>query len=1440
MATAALTITKLNGDNWSSWKLDLSNALIVQGLAHCLVPFPENVPGLTENAAQREARKAAYLRDAAKVRALMLMAMDGPRALQWDGMFGAPCEIWNGLHAIYKSESRASYVKLINELSDLRMLHKENINGYIGRVTELAARLRYADKAKSDEEICVYLLKGLPPAFSTVRTVLTHSLQAEGLTLAKIWPILLNAEAEMPQNRERGYWVAGRNDNGGNNDRNGGRNNKRNGRGRGQQRDGAEQRTCHGCNKKGHLIRDCPERKGNNRPSGSGGNGPPPGAPGAGKTLAFYANEPIAPAASVALFTNNETATDMILDSGATSHVSNCLGHFETYTKIPPGQFLHGLSGKMPIIGKGNVLLQTGLPEGEERFVRLLNVLHVPAASACLVSIPCFLAGGADYHVTANLATIIYEGNRILVTDRHSGGLFCSPVFLPEEGEFAAMIREEPEPAADADVMEQPACLPAARQSAASPGLIAHRKIGHASYKTLQRIAGSNLVHGLEITSEQIKTAMKEPCLPCLLSKAHRMPAPPSDTRATKPLELVHSDTMGPVHIPTLNGEIYVVTLMDDFSRASQVRLLTSKTDVPDALKAMIAVFETQTGYLVRRVRTDRGTEFNNAELRSYYDSRGIVPELAPPYTPTSNARAERLNRTLLDRMRAALSDSHLPPSLWGETIKTVNWLRNNLPVEGMDVTPCELLTGSPPDLSRLQPFGCRGVAYIARPRKKLEPKGEIGYLVGYEGNAYRLWMPATDKIVVRRDVIFHPNSFYAGQSAPEGYEDLDLESEGEEEGAACEICGSTSSTVPSQMLLCDHCDRGYHLLCLDPPLTQVPESDWFCSQCDGVNIAVLPAVAVEEEEMQLPVNAAELQLPAVNAEPPLPPLPLQPQPPPPLPPAPLPVNAVTSRRSSRIQNQATGTRLPNRLNEQALKTSQISSPTVPNSLAEAKRSPNWPQWEEAMNEEIKSLMEKNTWSIVPLPPGVKTIPCRWVYALKFAPDGTIIRFKARLVAQGFRQVPGVDYFETYAPVTSASTIRIMLSLAAAEDKEVWQLDVKTAFLNSSLDEQIHIDPPEGLGNIPAGQACLLNRALYGLKQSPKVWYDRLAEDLGAVGFTPVPADRGLFVRHGKTETVFILVYVDDLLIIGPKNGTQQTVDFLLATYDCHDLGNASSYLGLQITRDRARRSIFINQQPNARDLVARYNMTECKTRSTPLPHDSKLSRADSQPLDDSTKFARLVGELSYLAVYTRPDLSKSVNSLAKYLSCPTIAHWQAALGIVRYLAGTTGLGIHYQRSETAPHGYCDSDFAADVDTRRSTTAFSFIMHGGAVSWGSLTQKTVAASTVEAEFMAISTAVKESLSIQKLLRSLGMEVMPFQIYSDSQGAIALAKGEAISARSKHIAVHYFFSRDRISRGEISLSYIKTGEMAADVLTKALPTHMHEACIKTLGMRTSSG
>ena len=228
----------------------------------------------------------------------------------------------------------------------------------------------------------------------------------------------------------------------------------------------------------------------------------------------------------------------------------------------------------------------------------------------------------------------------------------------------------------------------------------------------------------------------------------------------------------------------------------------------------MINVFETQTGYRVCRIRTDRGSEYICGEILAFYAEKGIKPEFAPTYTPTSNSRAERLNRTYLDLTRACLIAAGLPMFLWGEVIKTVNFMRNNLPVSDLDITPCEMLTGFVPDLSHLQPFGCLGVARIAKPRLKMEDKGEAGYLVGYEGNAYRLWFPESNVVEVRRDVKFYPTRFYSSTTKihvqPGALEPI-AEDSGKEEDIACEGCGSTSATRPSRMVLCDVCNRGYH-----------------------------------------------------------------------------------------------------------------------------------------------------------------------------------------------------------------------------------------------------------------------------------------------------------------------------------------------------------------------------------------------------------------------------------------------------------------------------------------------------------------------------------------------------------------------------------------------------------------------------------------------------
>jgi hypothetical protein len=320
------------------------------------------------------------------------------------------------------------------------------------------------------------------------------------------------------------------------------------------------------------------------------------------------------------------------------------------------------------------------------------------------------------------------------------------------------------------------------------------------------------------------------------------------------------------------------------------------------------------------------------------------------------------------------------------------------------------------------------------------------------------------------------------------------------------------------------------------------------------------------------------------------------------------------------------------------------------------------------------------------------------------------------------------------------------------------------------------------------------------------------------------------------------VLYVDDCLIIGPKTGVQLTTAWMCSQYKCHDLGDVATYLGMQIVRDRSAGTLKIHQAAYTKAIFTRYNLENCRPRITPMEHGLHLSRVEGQPLPSDVPFSSLVGTLLYLSVCTRPDISFSVSSLTRHLQKPTVQAWDAAKGIVRYLAGTIDMGITFTRSSKPQplHGFSDSDFAADVDTRRSVSGFCFLMHGGAVAWASRQQATVAASTVEAELMALSEAVKTSLWLQKVARTLSMQSQPMQIYGDNQGTIALVHNESSSARTKHISVHHLFTRDRISTGEVAVSYISTTEMTADVLTKALDSAKHSACIKRMGMYPSSG
>jgi hypothetical protein len=353
-------------------------------------------------------------------------------------------------------------------------------------------------------------------------------------------------------------------------------------------------------------------------------------------------------------------------------------------------------------------------------------------------------------------------------------------------------------------------------------------------------------------------------------------------------------------------------------------------------------------------------------------------------------------------------------------------------------------------------------------------------------------------------------------------------------------------------------------------------------------------------------------------------------------------------------------------------------------------------------------------------------------------------------------------------------------------------------------------------------------------------------EKLVQLGYSVSVADPGVYVCvrvEPSGQRIILLVYVDDMLLSSPSTAAvQQAKEVLLGTFDARDMGSVCDFVGMHITRDLQRGTIKISNERMIADLLQRYGMGDAHGREVPMSRGVVLKREEGEPLDTRRyPYSTLVGSLLYLAVTVRPDISYAVGVLSKYMSCPTMSHWVAAKGVLRYLARTPSVGITYggvtgSSSEGVQlFGWCDADFAGDLDTRKSTTGYVFTLSGGAVSWASKRQPTVAASTTEAEYMAASSAVREALWLRKLVADLGQPLAAVPIGCDNRGALSLLHNPVLSDRSKHIDVHHHFVRERVQRGEVVFGWVPTMEMTADVLTKPLSAEMHRVCCVQMGV-----
>lgn len=511
---------------------------------------------------------------------------------------------------------------------------------------------------------------------------------------------------------------------------------------------------------------------------------------------------------------------------------------------------------------------------------------------------------------------------------------------------------------------------------------------------------------------------------------------------------------------------------------------------------------------------------------------------------------------------------------------------------------------------------------------------------------------------------------------------------------------------------------------------------------------------------------------------------------------------------------------------------------TAPKDVDEALSRPDAYLWQEAMDSEMASLSAKQALLLMQRTSGMHVVGSKWVFDYKHDATGTVNRYKARLVMQGFTQIKGLDYDESWAPCPARATVRCLLAIVAERDLELYGLDIKTAYLNAAMDKELYIEQPRGYEQGGRDIVCKVVMALYGSKQAGKLWYDDLSKTLVAAGMRASAADPCLYLwRHPEYGTIYVLVHVDDTIIAARSNeGAEAAKRVITDKYETRDQGEVTDFLGMRVTRDRDARTLDLSNPGHTMALIKRFGMEEANPTQVPMHKGADLRRTGENILHDAAPYMELVGGLLYLSTTTRPDLALAAGKLAQYMRLPEQRHWQAAKGALRYLVGTQKMGLRYG-SGGGLVGSVDADYAGCPDTRRSTAGWVYHWNGAAVSWASKREPTVATSTAEAEYIAAAAAVKEALWLRKLQADMGGDAGPIPIAEDNTACLAIAGSTEGTGRAKHIDTAHHLVRERIAMGHVVLYHVASEDMIADGLTKPLAPEPFRTYRTRMGIKT---
>ncbi|KAJ9540465.1 hypothetical protein OSB04_026971 [Centaurea solstitialis] len=1089
-----------------------------------------------------------------------------------------------------------------------------------------------------------------------------------------------------------------------------------------------------------------------------------------------------------------------LIDSGCTSHMTGRRDFLSNYVAKEGGRVKFG--GKDRGIIRGYGWLTNG------KFT-IKNVKYVEGQDYNLLS--SYQLSRSGYLVTTFLlgCYVKDEDGRVIIRGREWHGLYAI--------DFQALQCKEK------------ICL--LSKASKEDSWLWHHRLSHQNFKDMHKLVSKELLVGMP----ELRLGKDALCPACAHGKMKRSSHTAKvDTSCRHPLDMIHMDLCGPMRVQSINGKKYILVLIDEYSRYTWVEFLRAKSEAVSKIIVFIKRVQRFLNRKIKKLQSDNGTEFRNAKLQSFLEDIGISHNFSAVRTPQQNGVVERKNRTLVEAARSMMAHS-----------------------ARVGKTAYEIINRRKPNIDFLCVFGCR--CYVLKDREdlgKFDKKSDEGLFLGYSltSRTYRVYNTRTRCVIESDNVKFDEKS-----SMTLGQLHLELGQTSNAQPRATsnqpEPFSNSATPISSTNFLVEDIFTDVDLADFEnPKLAARP------SPSQSMDASVEPIADEEHPDSSSAIESPTEPIPEEHT-----PEDLQ------LPPVqettqdivpdqstalvdafdvePLAVydehdalnnrtklEALPSTRSwtrhhpvsQIIGDPDSGVQTRSATQNEAFFASFLSV-VEPKKTKEALEDPDWIT---AMQEELLEFIRNNVWRLVPRPARKTIIDTKWLFRNKCDETGVVVRNKARLVAKGYCQQEGIDYDETFAPIARIEAIRIFLAYAAHKNFTVYQMDVKSAFLNGVLHEEVYVSQPEGFVDPKyPDHVYVLDKALYGLKQAPRAWYETLTLHLLNVGYKKGTVDPTLFLKKKGKDLILVQIYVDDI-IFGSTNPEfcKEFEKTMTSTFKMSMMGELKFFLGLQVKQ--MTHGIFINQSKYVFDLLKRFDMSGCSSAKTPMSVTTQLHADLSGKPVDQKVYRAIIGSLMYLTA-SRPDIMFATCVCARYQANPKESHLQAVKQILKYLKGTPNLGLWYPKDSSFElKAFTDADHAGCKLNRKSTSGSCQFLGDKLVSWSSKKQNCVSLSTAETEYVAAASCCSQVLWMKTQLADYGYQFHRIPIYCDSQSAIKITANPIQHSKTKHIDLRYHFIKDHVEKGNVELHFV---ELLADLFTKAFDEKRFNYLLNQLGM-----